>query len=186
MAQTRRISADDWTIIATALGGDVAENLKAAILQWDMPDKHGDNMRLARALRAVHQKIEAGIKYYRKTVHENRADPPRHRQTIDDGVGYTWIPEVPPTDIYAVDIPAVMEFAPQSDWPDLYQTQVDTDAVQRLAPPSEHPEYYRHTVIPERVETFCPRVDHPGLYRWEGKKGGRKGYMKAVILNKNA
>ena len=98
MAQTRRISADDWTIIATALGGDVAENLKAAILQWDMPDKHGDNMRLARALRAVHQKIEAGIKYYRKTVHENRADPPRHRQTIDDGVGYTWIPEVPPTD----------------------------------------------------------------------------------------
>ena len=54
------------------------------------------------------------------------------------------------------------------------------------APPSEHPEYYRHTVIPERVETFCPRADHPGLYRWEGKKGGRKGYMKAVILNKNA
>ncbi len=185
MAQTRRISADDWNIIATALGGDVAENLKTAILEWDAPDKHGDNMRLARALKAVHQKIEAGIKYYRKTMHENRIDPPRRRQVTDDGVGYTWVPEIPPTDIYAVDIPAVIEFAPQCDWPDLYQTQVDTEAVQRLAPPSEHPEYYRHTVIPERVEIYYPRSGNPNLYRWEGRKGGRKGYMQAVVLKKN-
>ena len=103
MAKAKKITADDWDVIATALGGEVAEKLKAAILEWEVPGKHGDNMRLSRALKAVHQKIEAGVKYYRQTMSE-ASGPTSRRQTVDDNVEYTWIPEVPPTDIYAVDM----------------------------------------------------------------------------------
>ena len=37
MAKAKKITADDWDVIATALGGEVAEKLKAAILEWDVP-----------------------------------------------------------------------------------------------------------------------------------------------------
>lgn len=180
MAKTTTITADDWAVIATALGGEVAEKLKQAILEWDVPGKHGDNMRLSRALKAVQEKMEAGVKYYRQSM-RNEADDTSSRRTVDDDIEYTWMPAIPPTDIYVVDIPAVREFASQTEYPDLYQTQVDAEAVQRLAPRSEHPEYYKHTLIPERVEVYCPRSEYPDLYRWEGRRGGRKGYMTARV-----
>lgn len=186
MAKTKKISADDWDVIATALGGNTAEKLKAAILEWDVPGKHADNMRLSRALQAVRQKIEAGIKYYRQSLIETGNDRPSSRQVTDDGVTYTWVPEIPPTDIWVLDIPSVMRFKPQHDWPDLYSTVVDEEAVRRLAPPAEHPEYYSHTVIPERVEIYCPGSTHPDLYRWEGQQGGRKGFMRAHVRKVSA
>lgn len=178
----KNVSDKEWEIIAIELGGDTAEHLKTAVADSNIPGEHGKNMRLARALKSVHQAIETGVKEYRQSV--VLASEPTEgssRGVSDDGVSYQWVPPIEPVDIWEVDVGKVKQFAPSSDRPDLYRHDVDVEAVRMFAPPDEHPEYYVQTVDVKLVETFAPQTSFPNLYRWAGQTKGRKGYIRAVV-----